>query len=251
MSAPELIPFRFPGIDGVGCAFTTRRCPDPLNGAISGNLAQNDLEPAEQTQSKREHLGRRLGFQDWLDVRQVHGTDMVFDQDASMGASSAVRPKADALATDKPGRALAIKVADCQPVLLTHRSGHYIAALHVGWRANRSGAPLLWTQAFCRHYSLEPADILAVRGPSLGPGRSEFINFETEWGPDFTAYFDAPSRCLDLWRLTRDQLLQAGISRENIFGLDLCTYSLPELFYSYRRNHDQGRQAGLIWIEPS
>jgi hypothetical protein len=56
---------------------------------------------------------------------------------------------------------------------------------------------------------------------------------------------------MDLWRLTRDQLLQAGVRSENIFGLDLCTYEQKETFFSYRRDRQCGRQAGLIWIRPT
>ena len=48
--------------------------------------------------------------------------------------------------------------------------------------------------------------------------------------------------------LTRDQLLEAGLPDEGIFGLDLCTASMPDSFFSYRRNGICGRQANVIWI---
>ena len=37
---------------------------------------------------------------------------------------------------------------------------------------------------------------------------------------------------MNLWRLTRDQLLEAGLPDEGIFGLDLCTASMPDSFFS-------------------
>ena len=73
--------------------------------------------------------------------------------------------------------------------------------------------------------------------------------FEAEFGEAFRPYFDHRTRRVDLWRLTRDQLVAAGLSRDRIFGLDLCTRSLP-LFFSYRRDKTTGRQASLIWIRP-
>jgi hypothetical protein len=119
----------------------------------------------------------------------------------------------------------------------------------VGWRANRANAPGVWTRAFCERYGLDPRDVYAVRGPSLSPQKSEFVHFEREWGDAFRDYFHPGRRTVNLWRLTRDQLTQAGIAEENIFGLDLCTYSLPELFYSHRRSADPERQAGLIVVQ--
>lgn len=92
-------------------------------------------------------------------------------------------------------------------------------------------------------------ELSAVRGPSLGPGRAEFTRFGEEWGEEFTAFFDARTMCMDLWRLTREQLRRAGIPDERIYGIDLCTRSLADDFFSYRADRNCGRQASLIWLE--
>jgi copper oxidase (laccase) domain-containing protein len=60
---------------------------------------------------------------------------------------------------------------------------------------------------------------------------------------------------MDLWRLTRDQLMNAGVPEHQIFGLDLCTLTMEETFFSYRKAcaspvRDTGRQCGIIWIKP-
>ena len=99
-------------------------------------------------------------------------------------------------------------------------------------------------------YGLAPEEFLAVRGPSLGPGAAQFIRFEEEFGEAFRPYFDYRTQRLDLWRLTRDQLTTAGLRRDRIYSLDLCTHDLPE-FFSYRRDKSTGRQASLIWIKGS
>ena len=91
-------------------------------------------------------------------------------------------------------------------------------------------------------------DILAVRGPSLSPGRSEFVNFGREFGPGFEAFYHPETRTVDLWAMTRSQLMAAGVPARNIFGLDLCTRDNPDLFFSFRRERVTGRQAALIWI---
>ena len=79
--------------------------------------------------------------------------------------------------------------------------------------------------------------------------RKEFVNFDKEWGPQFVPWFDEESRTMDLWGLTRHQLVQAGIPARNIFGLDICTASNNDQFFSYRCARASGRQASIIWIE--
>lgn len=43
-------------------------------------------------------------------------------------------PDTDAVITDKPGLCIAVKTADCIPVLLFDQRQHRIAAIHAGWR---------------------------------------------------------------------------------------------------------------------
>jgi hypothetical protein len=237
--------FQFPGVPGVRAAFTARD-PGAAGLDAQGNLSHALAENPDTVLANRLRLRDGLGFADWCSLRQVHGTRIVFDPLGST-LEAAATDEGDGLATSEPGLALAVKTADCQPVLLAHASGRFVCALHVGWRGNRAGFPTRGAAAFCARYGLDPGEVLAVRGPSLSPAASEFVNFDREFGPDFAAYFDPASRTVDLWRLTRDQLAHAGLKAENIFSLDACTYRDPG-YFSYRRDKQTGRQAGLIWI---
>jgi hypothetical protein len=245
--AVTVIPFSFPGLPGVRAAFTTAQ-----GGFSAGPYAQANIsfavgDEADKVAQNRLALRDQLGFNSWHSLRQVHGTDMIFEPDPQdMTKPSGM--EGDGLATAEPGMALVIKTADCQPILLAHASGRYVGALHVGWRGNVLEFPEKGVKAFCDYYGLRAKNVLAVRGPSLGPGASVFENFEMEFGKGYKDYYSAASKTVNLWKLTRDQLRSAGLKKDNIFGLDLCTHSLP-LFFSYRRGHVTGRQAGLIWIE--
>lgn len=237
------IPFRFPGLPGVRAAFTTA-----VGGVDGGNIAHSAGGDPAAVRANRESLKRNLGFDTWHSLKQVHGADMAFEPEAvPLDAPSTV--VADGSATSRAGQALVIKTADCQPILIAHESGKYVAALHAGWRGNVLEFPQKGVAAFCQRYGLEPGELMAVRGPSLGPSASEFTNFEMEFGDRFRVFYDPSTRTVNLWRLAVAQLMEAGIRRERIFGLDLCTFTLRE-FHSYRRDKaGSGRQASLIWME--
>lgn len=261
------IPFVFPGIARVRCAFQMRtqaeiRPDDPFSG---GNMAFTVQDNPERVHVNRRDLLCSLGLAanpaagtGFAELNQVHGAVTLFDPEPVPGQgagqpgavnSGPVLPDGDGLASSRPGLALLIKTADCQPVLLAHRSGSHVAALHVGWRGNRIGFIGTAVAEFCARYGLRPEDLSAVRGPSLGPDAAEFIHFDTEWGEAFRPWFRSATRTMDLWALTRAQLAEAGVPPERIYGLDLCTASL-EAFFSYRRAARCGRQVSVIWIAP-
>jgi YfiH family protein len=243
---PGIIPFAFPGLPGVACAFTTRRGGASLPPYDACNLSFDvGDEPARVAENRRE-LADALGISRLSELKQVHGDVLHFEPAATpLDVASAL--EGDAQATSEPGLALAIKTADCQPVLLAHESGRFVAALHVGWRGNVIGLPGSAVARLCSHYACAPRELLAVRGPSLGPARAEFTNFAVEFGEDFMPFFDRRAETVDLWRLTRHQLQAAGLEPARIFGIDRCTHSEADAFFSYRRKRPCGRMMALVW----
>ncbi|MGE4503796.1 MAG: polyphenol oxidase family protein [Desulfovibrionaceae bacterium] len=243
MTSPiAFFPFSFPGLPGVGCAFTSRQGGASVYPFQYANLSHDVGDDRAAVDENRTLLKERFRLLELADRTQVHADALCFDpREGDAG-------EADGLATARPGVGLMIKTADCQPVLLAHESGRYVAALHVGWRGNVLGFPGSGVARFCGEYGLAPEELFAVRGPSLGPEQAEFTNFEAEFGPGFAAYHDPAKRTVDLWALTRAQLLEAGLLPGRVFGVDLCTRTLPEVFFSYRASRRTGRQAGLIWI---
>lgn len=236
------LPFRFPGIDTVRCAFGGRSA-----GNFSLDAPEARRDPAA-TLARRRSLPDMLRVETVAELRQVHGVRTLFEPEPWRAESPAVT-EGDGMVTRREALALAIKTADCQPLLLAHTSGRVVAAAHVGWRGNRQNYPGRIVDELCARYDLDPADLAAVRGPSLGPAAAEFTNFDSEWGDSFRPWFDASARTMNLWRLTRDQLVAAGLRPERIYSLDLCTAALADAFFSYRRDHACGRQLSLIWIE--
>lgn len=245
--AVTYIPFVFPGVPRVRCAFQTRYGGVSEGAWAGGNIGYGVGDNTAHVLANREALRTTLGLDSLVDVRQVHGVVTIIEPDPTTSTDS--NPiDADGMATSRAGMGLMVKTADCQPILLAHESGRFVAGIHAGWQGNRQRYPQGVVRELCERYRVRPESLLAVRGPSLGPSRSEFIHFSSEWGPDFAHWYRSQDSTVNLWQLARDQLLEAGLTSERIFSLDLCTASL-EMFFSYRRDRMTGRQGNVIWIE--
>lgn len=239
-----VLPFRFPHVNEVRCLFTGGAFGDMVLHNAAGALQEAAVE-------RRRTLMACAGATRWAELCQVHGTELCLPASSilldDVGVFAAPLPRADGHATAEQGVALCIKTADCQPVLLAERHGRFVAALHVGWRGNVAGFIESAVARLCTFYGCQPDDLLAVRGPSLGPGHAEFIHFPQDWPAGFDGWFASATKTMNLWTLTKAQLVQAGLAEENIYALDMCTYALHPTFYSHRRA-DAGRQVAVICL---
>jgi hypothetical protein len=181
----------------------------------------------------------------WLS--QVHGT-RILQADAPAQREPT---EADGAVTHQPGRVLAVLVADCLPVLLARRDGSAIAVAHAGWRGLAAG--VLEAAVAALHSS--PGELCAWLGPAIGLDHFEvgeevqaaFCAADPGAAEAFAPNARGRWQC-DLPGLARRRLAAQGLTE--IHGEAPCTFSRPEHFYSYRREHLTGRLAALLWIEP-
>lgn len=244
--AVKFFVFKFPGVSKARCAFQFRNLEE---GELAGNISFNVGDSEKNVEAARQNLLSQLtGIEQWSECHQVHGTS-VLKEPLPTEIAGGELPEADGMMTSKKGLGLMVKTADCQPLFVADETGSCVMALHVGWKGNRAGFPQLAIKEFCKQYNVLPEKLFAVRGPSLGPAAAEFINFDTEFGPDFAQWYDPQTKRMNLWALTRWQLQEAGLPAENIFCLDMCTHENYGAFFSWRKNRNTGRQASLVWIE--
>ncbi len=180
---------------------------------------------------------------------QVHGTD-VFVLKKGDGGGESKSPgtvRADAIVTDIRGRILVVQVADCQPVFLYDPVRRVIANIHAGWRGSIHGILQKTVDAMREAFKCRPKDLTACIGPSLGPCCAEFVHFEKEIPPALWGYKDRRHH-VDFWGITRDQLIDQGLLRENVHISGLCTRCRTDLFFSYRKEKVTGRFAGVIGL---
>lgn len=243
---PDWIVPDWPAPPQVRAVFTTR-----AGGVSSGSYSSFNLgaatgdDPAAVT-------ANRTQLRTWLPqeprwLQQVHGARVI---DADTLADT---PQADACFARQRQTVCAILVADCLPILFCDRAGTIVAAAHAGWRGLAAGVIANTVAAMTRN-GVQARDVLAWIGPGIGPTAfevgDEVYHVYTRQHADSAVAFQrhAPGKWLaDLALLARHALERAHV--RNIYGGEFCTYTQPQRFFSYRRDHVTGRMGAFIWRE--
>ncbi len=143
---------------------------------------------------------------------------------------------------------LAVRAADCLPVMLCARDGAAIGIAHAGWRGLAAGV----LENTLAAMACAPSTIVAWFGPAIGAAafevgadvRDAFIAQDPGAGVAFAA--GRPGKWFaDLAQLARRRLEHAGVG--SIFGGGMCTVSDSARFHSFRRDRTAGRMAAFVW----
>ncbi len=192
---------------------------------------------------------------------QVHGDTIEYITESNAGRAYVC----DGFYTDKVGVPVAVKTADCVPILLASADGGAVAAVHAGWRGTAFGIAALAVMKLAS-LGVDPEGIRAAIGPSISPERyrvsDDFSDMLYEYmcrsqveavrrhaaalSSDFVKKYSDGMHC-DLWSLNRAMLTLVGVRRENIDVAEICTYDEAEFFYSHRRmGSERGVMAAMI-----
>ncbi len=172
-------------------------------------------------------------------VHQIHSDICV----VAHGATG-VLGDADAILENTPGHCVAVKTADCIPVLLTDEEHRAVAAVHAGWRGTVSRIVEHALRKMHQEFGSNPAAMHAAIGPGIGKCCYEV-------GAEVAAHFGETGPChIDLVDANRRQLLEAGVSPSRIYAANLCTRCGVEDFHSYRRDKEHsGRMLSFIGVK--
>ena len=206
-------------------------------------------DPAH-VQRNRTAIQSSLGAQQMVFARQVHGVDIrviASEADAMTLKNATAPPRVDAMVTNLRHRYLTVQVADCQPVLLYDTHRRVIANVHAGWRGSIRNIIGRTVRTMQDTFQSDPGDIVAGIGPSLGLCCAEFRHYRREIPSEYWRYKNDQHH-FDFWAISRDQLVEAGVARENIHISGICTRCHPELFFSYRGEGLTGRFAAVIGL---
>ena len=228
----------------------TRHCGHSTGPFQSLNVSRGLGDTADNVRKNRQLISQAFGGQDLVFCEQIHGDQVVIlnlqNSDSSDGNDRALGV-GDALVTNVSQKLLTIQLADCQSILLYDSIQRVIANVHSGWRGSIKNIIGRTVAVMKKYFKCTAADIIAGIGPSLGPCCAEFVNYRREI-PQIFWHYRAFGDHFDFWGLSRDQLVDAGLFRENIETGNICTKCNTETFFSYRGEDQTGRFATVIGL---
>jgi len=244
--------------DGFTNAFSTRLggvSPMPQRALNLAGFIEDDAENIYE--NRRRFL--KLFDGDWTltGCWQIHSADVRVvsdEQDAQQKPGVLGDDKyCDALVSNTPKILLAVKTADCVPMLIADPQTGAFAAVHAGWRGTSVSIVLGAISQLQSEYGTRAEDLRAAIGPAANSccyevGREVIDQFKERF-PQSTHLF-TPTRdghaFIDLQTANRDQLAGAGVSPERIHIAPLCTMDRTDLFFSYRREKSVHGRVGRL-----
>lgn len=233
-------------LPGILHGFSTRQ-PGELDFSSTCDAAQQHASVAAMAQ--------RIGFapERLYCCTQVHG-NVVRCLQPNDTPQRISRVEADALISDQPNTAVAVRTADCVPVLLACETPRVVAAIHAGWRGLVAGVIPRTIATMVELYGCDAARLHAAVGPSIGVDTYEVSD---EVAAQFDTFDGAVVRKSSQSRPHIDLKLAAaqqvrGADVHEITVASWCTFAQSDLFYSYRRNPtNRARQLSVIGIVAS
>lgn len=227
------------------------------------NLGLSSGDNPVRVMENRRRLAAALGFnvESIITSWQVHGDDVriITRESIAEDASFCKIPKvtADAMVTDLPNVCITVIIADCVPVMYFDPTKKVIGIAHAGWKGTVKGIARKVVKTLEETFGCSPKDIIVGIGPSIGPCCYEV-------GPDVVSIvkkvFDKTEGLIreievkgkglfNLWEANRRELLDAGITDDNIEISEECTKCHHNTFFSYRyQGEKSGRLAAGIMI---
>jgi polyphenol oxidase len=177
-------------------------------------------------------------FANLATLKQIHSSTCLL-----AGGRAGLIGEGDALLEDAAGAVVAVRTADCIPILLVDERRRAVAAVHAGWRGTAAGIARRALEAMRERFGTDAGDVHAAIGPGIGE-----CCFEV--GPEVAAVFGNAVAAMvrneigqnrahiDLAAENRRQLREAGVTGERIYASNLCTKCLPGDFHSFRRDRE-------------
>lgn len=249
----EIIRPNWSAIEGIDALSTTRKGGISRHPWDSLNLATHVNDNPYDVKKNRALLKESYALPNepsWLE--QVHSNDVVHLTPQNFQQVF----KADAAYTTDSNIVCCVMTADCLPVLFTNKQATWVAAAHAGWKGIANGILKKVLSIYLKEVGGALDDIQVWIGPAISGNvyqvgqevKGAFVQQDSVLEKAFTAN-DADHYWLDSSYAAQLQLIESGITQQQISTEEFCTYEDSERFYSYRRDGvDTGRMASMIWI---
>jgi len=223
-------------------AFTTK---------VSGNLAFHVGDTKENVLIQHATLAKELHYtqENLVFMNQIHSNNVY---KVTQKDSFSTPPTADALITDRKNTPLMVMVADCTPVMFYDNKHEVIAVAHVGRAGALKNIIHNVLQSFQNDFGSNLADIYVATGASICQNCYEvgeeiaqevqLRNMEYAISTRNAKYY------LDIESIIQKQLLYEGIQQTNIEFCPICNACNTQHYFSYRKEGQTGRFAGMMML---
>ena len=209
-----------------------------------GNLAYHVGDIKENVDKNRQKLALKYDYknEDLCYMNQIHSANVVVVDENS--------PKyidnCDALITKTKNLPLMVMVADCIPILMFDEVKGVIAAIHAGRNSTFLKISEATSKKMIEDFSCKTENIKVIMGPSIQKCcyevNDELKNIvEKSFGKEFVI-----GNNIDLQGINKKLLENLGI--KNIEISSICTKCSNKPYFSYRKEKNTGRFAGIIML---
>ncbi|MFY4743283.1 peptidoglycan editing factor PgeF [Aliarcobacter butzleri] len=209
-----------------------------------GNLAYHVGDIKENVDKNRQKLALKYDYknEDLCYMNQIHSANVVVVDENS--------PKyidnCDALITKTKNLPLMVMVADCIPILMFDEVKGVIAAIHAGRNSTFLKISEITSKKMIEDFSCKTENIKVIMGPSIQKCcyevNDELKNIvEKSFGKEFVI-----ENNIDLQGINKKLLENLGI--KNIEISSICTKCSNKPYFSYRKEKNTGRFAGIIML---
>jgi YfiH family protein len=229
---PEIIAAQSTRLGGIS--------PEPFGMNLSSHVGDELANVDENRRRLFEAIGIPVGVKT-VYQNQVHSSNVHF-----VHGGEGVVKNCDAMVTAEPNVLLGVTVADCTPILLYEPKARIVAEVHAGWRGTEQMIALAAVRKM-EELGAEAACIFAFIGASASGENYEVgLDVATLFEEKHLVDLRNGKFLLDVKTANLDQLLFAGVPREQIEVSPLCTIA-DERLHSYRRDGKRsGRMLGVI-----
>jgi hypothetical protein len=220
------------------------------------NLSFRVGDEADNVRDNICDVKKAVGIHDHriVTMKQVHGANIIEVKDQNHKETG----EADGLFTAIRDVYLGVLTADCVPILFVVPEKKIAAAVHAGWRGTVAGLAGKMVHQLSESFNLSADEIEAALGPAIGSCCYEVKDDVTrpllaKWQDlaESVLQLREGKRFLDLRKMNRILLQQAGIPGRHIYEIGPCTACSAQEYFSYRREkRETGRQMSFIgWRE--
>ena len=136
---------------------------------------------------------------------------------------------------------MAVRIADCVPILVGDTETGAVVAVHAGWRGVVAGVVEAGIAAISEDANRTRGFVAAI-GPHITVAAFEVSDDVAETlrasspDPDVIERGNGAKPHVDLAKIVAAKLEALGIPRPNIDRVGGCTYTDPERYFSFRRD---------------